>query len=175
MGLLRLVPLILFAIFYRLAGTERAQYRLWAKQPYAFGTNVANHTIIMLLGLAFCCLAPLIAPFALLYFSLALVRMLLLLRACMCVCVCVCVCVRARACAQVSASVETPNALFLCHCLRHTPARPPNTRARAHHTTHTTTHTPQHTPQHTTRIRWLRSTSCCTSSRCPTTPQGACG
>jgi formate hydrogenlyase subunit 3/multisubunit Na+/H+ antiporter MnhD subunit len=73
MGLLRLVPLILFFIFYKLAGTERAKYRLWAKQPFTFGTNVANHTIIMLLGLAFCCLAPLIAPFALLYFTLALV------------------------------------------------------------------------------------------------------
>jgi formate hydrogenlyase subunit 3/multisubunit Na+/H+ antiporter MnhD subunit len=73
MGLLRLVPLILFFVFYKLAGTERARYRLWAKQPFIFGTNVANHTIIMLLGLAFCCLAPLIAPFALLYFTLALV------------------------------------------------------------------------------------------------------
>jgi hypothetical protein len=73
MGLLRLVPLILFFVFYKLAGTDRARYRLWAKQPFMFGTNVANHTIIMLLGLAFCCLAPLIAPFALLYFTLALV------------------------------------------------------------------------------------------------------
>jgi len=73
MGLLRLVPLILFFVFYKLAGTERARYRLWAKQPFMMGPNVANHTIIMLLGLAFCCLAPLIAPFALLYFTLALV------------------------------------------------------------------------------------------------------
>jgi hypothetical protein len=75
MGLLRLVPLILFFIFYKLAGTERAKYRLWAKQPFVFGANVANHTIIMLLGLAFCCLAPLIAPFVLLYFTLALVSL----------------------------------------------------------------------------------------------------
>lgn len=73
MGLLRLVPLILFFVFYKLAGTERARYRLWAKQPFMFGTQVANHTIILLLGLAFCCLAPVIAPFALLYFTLALV------------------------------------------------------------------------------------------------------
>ena len=35
-------------------------------------TQVANHTIIMLLGLAFCCVAPLIAPFCLLYFTLSL-------------------------------------------------------------------------------------------------------
>jgi intracellular septation protein A len=75
MSLLRLVPLILFFVFYKLAGTERAKYRLWAKQPFMFGTSVANHTIVMLLGLAFSCLAPLICGFALLYFTLALVRL----------------------------------------------------------------------------------------------------
>ncbi|WIA16520.1 hypothetical protein OEZ85_013198 [Tetradesmus obliquus] len=71
-GLLRLVGLILFFVFMKLAGTERARYRLWAKQNYEFGTNVANHTMVLLLGLAFTVLAPLIAPFCLLYFSLAL-------------------------------------------------------------------------------------------------------
>eukprot|EP00878_Enallax_costatus_P008398 GHUV01008778.1.p1 GENE.GHUV01008778.1~~GHUV01008778.1.p1 ORF type:complete len:750 (+),score=167.74 GHUV01008778.1:924-3173(+) len=72
MGLLRVVPLIIYFIKDKLAGTERAKYRNWAKQPFSFGTNVANHTIILLLGLAFTCLAPLIAPFCLLYFTLAL-------------------------------------------------------------------------------------------------------
>lgn len=72
MGLLRVVPLVLFFIFSKLAGTERAKYRLWAKQPFKFGTAVANHTMILLLGLAFTCLAPLIAPFAWLYFTLSL-------------------------------------------------------------------------------------------------------
>jgi formate hydrogenlyase subunit 3/multisubunit Na+/H+ antiporter MnhD subunit len=71
-GLLRLVGLILFFVFFKLAGTERARYRLWAKQNYEFGTNVANHTMVLLLGLSFTVLAPLIAPFCLLYFSLAL-------------------------------------------------------------------------------------------------------
>lgn len=72
MGLLRLIPLIIYFIKDKLAGTERAKYRLWAKQTFSFGSNVANHTIILLLGLAFTCLAPLIAPFCLLYFTLAL-------------------------------------------------------------------------------------------------------
>lgn len=72
MGLLRVVPLVIYFIKDKLAGTERAKYRNWAKQPFSFGANVANHTIILLLGLAFTCLAPLIAPFCLLYFTLAL-------------------------------------------------------------------------------------------------------
>ncbi|KAF8065514.1 CSC1-like protein [Scenedesmus sp. PABB004] len=72
MALFRLVPLVIYFIKSKLAGTERAKYRAWAVQPFEFGTQVANHTITLLLGLAFCCLAPLIAPFCLLYFSLAL-------------------------------------------------------------------------------------------------------
>jgi DNA-directed RNA polymerase III subunit RPC2 len=71
-GLLRIVGLVLYFLFMKLAGTEKARYRLWAKQNYEFGTNVANHTMTLLLGLAFTVLAPLIAPFCLLYFSLAL-------------------------------------------------------------------------------------------------------
>jgi DNA-directed RNA polymerase III subunit RPC2 len=71
-GLLRIVGLVLYFVFMKLAGTEKARYRLWAKQNYEFGTNVANHTMTLLLGLAFTVLAPLIAPFCLLYFSLAL-------------------------------------------------------------------------------------------------------
>jgi hypothetical protein len=71
-SLLRLVPLVIFIVMSKLAGTERAKYRLWAKQPFWFGPYVANHTITILLGLAFTCLAPLIAPFCLLYFTLAL-------------------------------------------------------------------------------------------------------
>ena len=70
--LLRVVPLVLFLIKSRFAGTERAKYRLWSQQEFTFGDEVANHTIILLLGLAYCCLAPLVAPFCLLYFALAL-------------------------------------------------------------------------------------------------------
>jgi hypothetical protein len=72
MGLLRIVPLIIYLLKAKLAGTEKAKYRLWAKQYFTFGSQVANHTIISLLGLAYCCLAPLVAPFCLLYFALGL-------------------------------------------------------------------------------------------------------
>jgi hypothetical protein len=69
---LRVVLVILYLLKARFAGTERAKYRLWAKQEFSFGTAVADHTIIALLGLAYCCLAPLVAPFCWLYFALAL-------------------------------------------------------------------------------------------------------
>ena len=71
MQLLRIVPLIIYLLKAKLAGTEKAKYRLWAKQYFTFGAQVANHTIIALLGLSYCCLAPLVAPFCLLYFALA--------------------------------------------------------------------------------------------------------
>ncbi|KAF6257823.1 hypothetical protein COO60DRAFT_1521842 [Scenedesmus sp. NREL 46B-D3] len=70
--LLRPVGLVLFFVFMKLAGTAKARYRLWAKQNYEFGKNVADHTMVLLLGLSFTVLAPLIAPVCLLYFTLAL-------------------------------------------------------------------------------------------------------
>jgi uncharacterized membrane protein YgcG len=73
LNLLNIVGFIIYNILNKIAGTERAKYRLWSKQMFSFGTNTANHTIILLLGLSYCCLAPLIAPFCLLYYVLALV------------------------------------------------------------------------------------------------------
>jgi hypothetical protein len=49
-------------------GTPR--YRLWARQEFTFGAYVARHTMVVLLGLAYCCIAPLITVFCLLYFAL---------------------------------------------------------------------------------------------------------
>lgn len=69
--MLRIVGLVIYFIKDKLAGTEKAKYRLWAKQPFMFDTFVANHNMVVLLGLAYCCITPLIAPFCLLYFVLA--------------------------------------------------------------------------------------------------------
>ncbi|KIY93558.1 hypothetical protein MNEG_14404 [Monoraphidium neglectum] len=71
-GILRLVPLVIYFIKDKLAGTEKAKYRLWAKQDHTFGTYVADHSLVILLGLAYCCLTPLVTPFCLLYFALTL-------------------------------------------------------------------------------------------------------
>lgn len=72
MALLKLVGLIIFLIRSKIAGTEKARYRLWARQEFLFGPYTAFHTITVLLGLSFCILSPLIAPFCLLYFTLSL-------------------------------------------------------------------------------------------------------
>ena len=49
------------------------RYRLWAKQQFTFGAYTARHTIVILLGLAYCCVAPLITVFCVLYFALVIV------------------------------------------------------------------------------------------------------
>jgi hypothetical protein len=73
-ALLRIVGLVIFLIKLKLFGTERARYAAWkpAAQASLYGTALPNHTIVLLLGLTFCCISPLIAPFCLLYFSSAL-------------------------------------------------------------------------------------------------------
>jgi hypothetical protein len=73
-ALLRIVGLIIFIIKLKLFGTERARYGAWNPKAQAalYGTALPNHTIVILLGLTFCCVSPLIAPFCLLYFSTAL-------------------------------------------------------------------------------------------------------
>lgn len=53
---------------YGVAATPRARRRLWEHQEVYFGSRVADHTIIMLLGLTFCIINPIIVPFCLLYF-----------------------------------------------------------------------------------------------------------
>jgi hypothetical protein len=73
-ALLRIVGLVIFMIKLKLFGTERARYAAWnpKAQSAMYGAALPNHTMVILLGLTFCCVAPLIAPFCLLYFSTAL-------------------------------------------------------------------------------------------------------
>lgn len=70
-GLLRVVPLIIYALRYRFAATDRARRKLWQDQQALFGAGLTDHTIILLLGLAFAVINPLILPFVLLYFAIA--------------------------------------------------------------------------------------------------------
>jgi hypothetical protein len=73
-SLLRIVGLVIFLLKIKLFGTERARYAAWKPQAQRalYGAMLPNHTIVILLGLVFCCVSPLIAPFCLLYFSSAL-------------------------------------------------------------------------------------------------------
>ncbi|KAK9811621.1 hypothetical protein WJX72_007134 [[Myrmecia] bisecta] len=66
--LLRVWGLLLFRIRTALSSTERAKARLWQNQYFSYGRDLPHHTIAILLGLAFCVVAPIIAPVALAYF-----------------------------------------------------------------------------------------------------------
>ncbi|KAK9864573.1 hypothetical protein WJX84_004373 [Apatococcus fuscideae] len=68
LGFLRLVGVVLFWLLSILAGTERAKARRWSQQSLTYGGQIPNDTIIILLGLVFCCVNPLICLAALLYF-----------------------------------------------------------------------------------------------------------
>lgn len=71
LGLVRLVPLVVFWVKSKLSATERAKARVWQNQENNYGTLIPNDTINMLLGVVFCTICPLIAPFALLYYLTA--------------------------------------------------------------------------------------------------------
>ncbi|KAL4515648.1 hypothetical protein Ndes2437B_g07075 [Nannochloris sp. 'desiccata'] len=71
-SILRLVPFIIFWVKTKyLASTERAKARLWQNQMFSYGTVVPGDTIVILLGLTFCIICPIIAPVALVYFTAA--------------------------------------------------------------------------------------------------------
>jgi hypothetical protein len=67
---LRLPGLIFFWLRYRIATTPRQKARVWQDVEQKYGKYVANDGIILLLGLVFCVMQPLIAPLALIYFLL---------------------------------------------------------------------------------------------------------
>lgn len=67
-ALLRLVQLLLYAVKYRLAATERARRKLWEDQIRPYGAKITDHTTIFLLGLVFSLINPIILPFTMLYF-----------------------------------------------------------------------------------------------------------
>lgn len=71
-GFLRIVGLLFYYIKSGFATTARARARLWQDQHMSFGSEVPDHTMTILLGLAFSVVEPLIAPIALLYFLVML-------------------------------------------------------------------------------------------------------
>jgi hypothetical protein len=71
-SILRLVPFIIFWVKTKfLASTERAKARLWQNQMFSYGTLVPGDTIVILLGVTFCVMCPIIAPVSLVYFTTA--------------------------------------------------------------------------------------------------------
>ena len=69
---LRLVPFIIFAIRSKLSATERSKARLWSEQYQIYGVEVPQLTMVLLLGLVFSSINPLLPPTCLLYFLVVL-------------------------------------------------------------------------------------------------------
>lgn len=67
-GFLNIINLVKLWLMSRFAGTERAKARIWSEQTLEYGEEVPNHTFIILLGLGFSVVNPIVLPCALLYF-----------------------------------------------------------------------------------------------------------
>ena len=65
---LRIVPFIVFAIRSKLAATERSKARVWSEQYMIYGVEIPQLTVVLLLGLVFCAINPLVPAVALIYF-----------------------------------------------------------------------------------------------------------
>eukprot|EP00210_Caulerpa_lentillifera_P002275 g2185.t1 len=65
---LNLTNLLKLWLMSRFAGTERAKARVWSDQTIEYGDLVPSHTFIILLGLAFSVVNPIVLPVTLIYF-----------------------------------------------------------------------------------------------------------
>jgi hypothetical protein len=65
---LRIIGLLIYWIKSKIAATEKARARLWQEQTAKYGSDVAEHTLVLLLGLVYCIIQPVMAPVVLIYF-----------------------------------------------------------------------------------------------------------
>lgn len=70
LSIMRVVPLIIFFIKSKLAGTERAKARCWNNQLITYGVLTTNDMMAMLFGFSFCVISPIIAPVVVVYFAM---------------------------------------------------------------------------------------------------------
>ncbi|KAG2426171.1 hypothetical protein HXX76_013152 [Chlamydomonas incerta] len=68
LAFLRLPGFVIFWLLSKFAGSPRARQRLWMFQYTDNGTTVVDHTIVVLIGLVFCCINPIVCPAAVAYF-----------------------------------------------------------------------------------------------------------
>eukprot|EP00884_Botryococcus_braunii_P010053 jgi/Botrbrau1/19049/Bobra.0100s0073.2 len=67
-GLLRIPQFAIFWLRSQLASTERSKAKCWQDQVFEYGPMVPRHTMVILFGLVFAVINPLVPPMALLYF-----------------------------------------------------------------------------------------------------------
>jgi len=65
---LRIIPFVIYGIKTSLASTERAKARTWSEQVFKYGVDIPQMTMVILLGLVFCAINPILPPVCLLYF-----------------------------------------------------------------------------------------------------------
>jgi hypothetical protein len=66
----RLVPLVIYHVKRRyLCKTEAELQEAWAPPSFGYATNVPNDMLIITIALCYSVIAPMILPFAILYFS----------------------------------------------------------------------------------------------------------
>ena len=70
-ALLRIFPLVLFALKSRAASTERAKARLWQDQFATFGPLLPRHSLVGLVGIVFAPINPLVPLMCTVYFLMA--------------------------------------------------------------------------------------------------------
>ena len=63
----RIIPFLVYAVRSKLAATERSKARVWSEQFMIYGVEVPMLTVV-LLGLVFCAINPIVPAVALLYF-----------------------------------------------------------------------------------------------------------
>ncbi|KAG2435994.1 hypothetical protein HYH02_011707 [Chlamydomonas schloesseri] len=68
LAFLRLPGFVIFWLLSKFAGSPRARQRMWMYQYTDNGTTVVDHTIVILIGLTFCCINPIVCPAAVAYF-----------------------------------------------------------------------------------------------------------
>lgn len=69
-GFLRIIGISIFSVRMLLTKSQRAKDALWQNQKIMFGGAMTAHTSIFMLGIVFCCQAPIITVACLYYFAL---------------------------------------------------------------------------------------------------------
>ena len=69
---LRIIPFAIYGVRTKLAATERSKARVWSEQYMIYGVEIPSLTIVLLLGIVFCAINPMVPAVCLIYFATTL-------------------------------------------------------------------------------------------------------